>query len=83
MPIKDARCRFLTQPFFIHVWKALPGLSKTEREALSAVDIWCDGNLFFGTPGWQKFLATPFASLPEKERASLHGLRHLYRLLPA
>lgn len=73
MTLKNLRCNLLTRPIFSFAKKALPSLSETERQALSAGDVWWDGELFSGRPDWRKLLATPPASLSEKEQAFLAG----------
>ncbi len=73
MSLRSLRRTFLSRPLFTLAQKALPKLSDTEREALSAGDVWWDGELFSGNPDWQKLLQTPPASLSAEEQAFLAG----------
>ena len=63
----------LTSRVFDWARKNLPALSQTEREALTAGDIWWDGDLFGGNPDWDKLLAFPPAGLTAEEHAFLDG----------
>lgn len=73
MSILSFRRNLLSRPIYRLARKALPGLSNTEREALSAGDVWWDGELFSGNPDWQQLLQTPPASLSEEEQVFLEG----------
>jgi len=73
MTIKSIRRNLITRPIFGLAQRALPGLSKTEREALTAGDIWWDSDLFSGRPDWHKFLDTPPAALSKAEQSFLDG----------
>ena len=72
MPWRPART-LLTGPLFDRARKALPALSATEREALSAGDVWWDAALFSGDPDWNRLLSLPQPRLSEEERAFLDG----------
>ena len=61
--------RFIFNPFR----KALPRMSRTEREALEAGTVWWDGDLFSGMPDWEKLLKHNTAKLTDKEQAFLDG----------
>ncbi|KAB7623621.1 acyl-CoA dehydrogenase [Alkalilimnicola sp. S0819] len=52
---------------------SLPGMSRTEQEALEAGTVWWDGELFSGYPRWQKLLAVPRPALSAEEQAFLDG----------
>jgi acyl-CoA dehydrogenase len=67
------RVKFFTSKAFAFFRKVLPSMSRTEREALDAGDVWWDGELFCGRPDWKKLLATPKPSLSEEELAFLNG----------
>ncbi len=60
-------------PFFDWARRALPALSDTEREALSAGDVWWDARLFSGDPDWNELLAVPPATLSVEEQAFIDG----------
>ena len=73
MSFKSFRRDYLTRPLFGWARGALPAMSETEREALEAGDVWWDAELFTGSPNWEKLLATPPATLSEREQAFLDG----------
>jgi acyl-CoA dehydrogenase len=49
----------------------LPAMSQTEQEAIDAGTVWWDGDLFSGSPDWNKLLAVPKPALSEEERSFL------------
>jgi acyl-CoA dehydrogenase len=51
--------------------KILPQISATEQEAIDAGTVWWDGELFSGSPDWNKLLAFPKPSLRSDEQAFL------------
>jgi acyl-CoA dehydrogenase len=53
--------------------KILPQVSQTEQEALDAGTVWWDGDLFSGSPDWNKLLAYPKPALTPEERAFIDG----------
>ncbi|MFN7097185.1 MAG: acyl-CoA dehydrogenase, partial [Gammaproteobacteria bacterium] len=66
----------LREKLFMHktfalVKKTLPPISQTEQEALDAGDVWWEGDLFRGTPDWDKLLAMPKPALRADEQAFL------------
>jgi len=71
--VDKLRLRWLTEPLFYHMKKALPSMSETERSALEAGSIWWDAELFQGNPDWEKLLNTPPPSLTDEETAFLKG----------
>ena len=60
-----------------HIFKLfksiLPTMSSTEQEALEAGTVWWDGDLFSGTPDWNKLLNYPAPILTNEEQAFLDG----------
>jgi len=52
---------------------SMPDISATERDALEAGTVWWDGELFSGTPDWQKLLDLPQARLSAEEQVFLDG----------
>lgn len=52
---------------------AMPPMSRTEREAISAGTVTWEGDLFRGNPDWKKLLALPAAQLTAEEQAFLDG----------
>ncbi|UMA67100.1 acyl-CoA dehydrogenase (plasmid) [Roseivivax marinus] len=67
------RQNYVTKP--IHRWArgALPRLSQTESEALSAGEVWWDAELFSGNPDWSKLAAVKRPTLTKEEQAFLEG----------
>jgi len=51
----------------------LPTISKTERDALEAGNVWWEGELFSGFPNWEKLNELPAAKLTDEEQAFLDG----------
>jgi alkylation response protein AidB-like acyl-CoA dehydrogenase len=49
--------------------KVLPPLSNTEKEAMEAGSVWWDGELFSGSPDWQKLHHYPKPTLTEEEQS--------------
>ena len=80
------RQKYLTKP--IHRWArgALPRLSKTESEALSAGDVWWEAELFSGNPDWSKLSEVAMGlgggSAPPVEAAPSGGVEHISLLQP-
>ena len=62
--------------------RILPQVSQTEREALEAGTVWWDGELFSGSPDWNKLLAYPKPRLTAEEQGFIEGpLRELCEML--
>ncbi|MCW8881898.1 MAG: acyl-CoA dehydrogenase, partial [Sedimenticola sp.] len=51
----------------------LPPMSKTEREALEAGTVWWEGELFSGSPDWEKLHQMPAPCLTREEQAFIDG----------
>ena len=51
----------------------LPSIGDTERIALEAGTVWWDGDLFSGSPDWQKLLDFTLRPLSDDEQAFLDG----------
>ena len=51
----------------------LPVISKTERDALEAGNVWWEGELFSGFPNWEILNELPAAKLTDEEQAFLDG----------
>jgi len=73
MAFSDLRRKYIARPIFKFAQRALPGLSETERQALTAGDVWWDGDLFTGRPDWQKLLDMGPAALTDAEQEFLDG----------
>jgi acyl-CoA dehydrogenase len=63
----------LTRPIFKWAKGVLPQLSATESEAIGAGTVWWDGELFSGTPDWDRLLAMKPARLTPDEQAFMDG----------
>ncbi|RUO25338.1 acyl-CoA dehydrogenase [Aliidiomarina minuta] len=57
--VPDIRRSLIARPAFKFFKRVLPPLSKTEREAMEAGDVWWDGQLFSGQPDWHELLKMP------------------------
>jgi acyl-CoA dehydrogenase len=62
------RAKFVSRPVFAAMKKSMPPMSKTERIALEAGDVWFDGELFQGDPNFRKLRETPLTKLTKEER---------------
>lgn len=47
----------------------MPQMSETERSAIDAGTVWWDGELFAGSPNWDRLLSTPPAVLSPEEQS--------------
>lgn len=70
---KGLRLHYLTGPIFKLFRQALPKMSNTEKEALEAGSVWWDGDLFSGSPNWDKLIAFELAKLTPEEQEFLDG----------
>ncbi len=53
--------------------KLIPEISETERTALSAGDVWIEGELFSGKPDFRKVLGATYPELTPEEQAFMDG----------
>jgi acyl-CoA dehydrogenase len=67
------RIDWISQPLLNAFRQVVPAMSKTEKEALNAGNVWWDGALFSGQPNWQELLHHPTCHLTEEEQAYLDG----------
>jgi len=67
------RRRLFSAPVMTLLCHRLPELSRTEREALEAGDVWWEAELMSGTPDWRKLLDFPLPPLTREEQAFLDG----------
>jgi len=80
--VTSLRRALLTRPLFGLFARMLPPLSETEREALESGTVGWDGELFSGSPNWQKLLDLPAPALSAAEQAFLDGpVEELCRML--
>lgn len=64
---------WITAPIFRWAKTAMPSLSKTEREALEAGEVWWEAELFSGNPDFARLLAVKAPVLSEAEQAFMDG----------
>ncbi|RLQ20244.1 acyl-CoA dehydrogenase [Seongchinamella sediminis] len=62
------RRSWLARPVYERLRKAMPPMSKTEREALEAGTTWWEKDLFSGNPDWGKFANIKPPQLTEAEQ---------------
>jgi len=67
------RRQYISRPVLRLFRHALPPMSKTEKEALQAGSVWWDGDLFSGTPDWDKLIAIELSQLSTAEKDFLDG----------
>lgn len=73
MLVPQIRQRFYSRPIMSIFKRVMPAMSDTERQALEAGTVGWTGELFSGTPDWQKLHAMPGSALSEEEQAFLDG----------
>ncbi|RUO74233.1 acyl-CoA dehydrogenase [Pseudidiomarina sediminum] len=67
--VKEIRRSLISRPMFGFFKRVLPPLSATEREAMTAGDVWWDAELFSGRPDWHQFLQQKPPQFTEEEQA--------------
>ncbi|MFI3218759.1 MAG: acyl-CoA dehydrogenase, partial [Methylococcales bacterium] len=67
------RQKLISRWLFQWMKKALPTMSKTEREALEAGNTWWDAELFSGKPHWKVLQDLPMVKLTADEQAFIDG----------
>ncbi len=70
---EDQRREHLTRRLLTIYRRMLPQMSRTEREALEAGTVWWEGELFSGSPRWERLVDQPAPRLTEEEQAFLDG----------
>lgn len=71
--IKPLRRALISRRVFAIVSKLMPTMSATEREALEAGTVSWEGDLFSGSPDFDKLLNAPTVSLSKEEQAFMDG----------
>lgn len=71
--IRSFRIQYISGPLYKLIRKSLPHMSRTEKEAIEAGDVWLEGDLFRGRPDWKKLHALPVPSLSEEELSFLNN----------
>lgn len=80
--LKFIRQHYFTVPLIHKLQKRMPAISRTEREAIEAGDIWWEKELFCGRPKWKKLLTLPKPELTANEQQFLdHQVETLCSLL--
>ena len=67
------RRQFLSQRVLNYVRAVLPPISRTEREALAAGDVWWEGELFRGQPNWNELLKQAKPQFTSEEEAFINN----------
>ncbi len=67
--MSSLRRKWVSDPAFKLFKKVLPPLSDTEKEAMEAGSVWWDGELFSGSPDFQKLHHYPKPTLSDEEQA--------------
>ncbi len=76
--VSALRLKLLTRPMLAYIKRALPPMSSTEKDAISAGSVWWEAELYRGNPQWDKLMQTPAASLRDDEQAFLDNeVEHL------
>ncbi|MGH8559474.1 MAG: acyl-CoA dehydrogenase [Methylococcales bacterium] len=73
LKVRWLRCRLISSPVLKIMRKTMPAVSRTEREALEAGNVWWDAELFSGNPDWSRLQHLSPPALSEDERAFLNG----------
>lgn len=71
--LSSLRQSLFSAPAFRAFSKVMPPMSRTEKEAIDAGTTWWEGDLFRGTPDWQKLHNYPKPQLTAEEQAFLDG----------
>lgn len=71
--LPSLRRAIFSKPMLRTFQKVMPPMSRTEKEAIDAGTTWWEGDLFRGTPDWQKLHNYPQPRLTEEERAFIDG----------
>jgi len=71
--ISALRYRLISKPILNFYRKAMPSMSRTEREALAAGTVSWEGELFKGAPNWNTLLSMPKPELTAEEQAFIDG----------
>lgn len=73
MTVREFRRERISKPIFEWAKGVMPPISETERDAIDAGTVWFDGEIFTGTPDWDRLVAMPPASLSSEEQAFMEG----------
>jgi acyl-CoA dehydrogenase len=67
------RLQYFSKPVIQKLAPRMPSISRTEREAIEAGDVWWEQDLFCGSPDWKKLLAIPAPRLTTEEQDYLNN----------
>lgn len=67
------RRKFITKHILAAYRQAMPEMSDTEKEALTAGGVGWTADIFSGMPNWTKFLEAPGPEISDEEQAFLEG----------
>ncbi|RMG31303.1 MAG: acyl-CoA dehydrogenase [Gammaproteobacteria bacterium] len=82
LSVPPVRRTLLVRPLYRGFHRTLPPISRTEREALEAGDVWWESELFRGNPDWTRLFELPESRLDARERAFLdHQVETLCAML--
>lgn len=73
LAITPLRKSLISSAIFKAFCKALPAMSRTEKEAIDAGTTWWEGDLFRGKPNWETLHNYPQPQLTAEEQAFLDG----------
>ncbi|MFN3235146.1 MAG: acyl-CoA dehydrogenase [Gammaproteobacteria bacterium] len=69
--IPQLRKRFISKPIFKIIQKNFPKMSRTEKEAIEAGDVWWERELFSGKPHWKTLFKYSIPKLTDEEQSFL------------
>jgi len=70
------RANYVTKPIYNWAKTALPALSQTESEALTAGEVWWEAELFSGNPDWKALRNVKTPKMSDEEQAFFDGPCH-------
>ena len=73
MTVRDFRRDRISKPIFEWAKGVMPPISETERDAIDAGTVWWDGEIFTGTPDWDRLVEMAPARLSAEEQAFMEG----------
>jgi acyl-CoA dehydrogenase len=71
--LRALRIPYFIKPLIQNLQKRMPPITKSEREAIEAGNVWWEKDLFCGRPDWKKMLAFPEPRLSQEEQDFLEN----------
>lgn len=71
--VRSFRQHWISKSALRRFRRAMPEMSRTEKEAIDAGTVWWDADLFRGAPDWNKLHDIPAPRLSAEERVFLNG----------